>query len=353
MNLIAKEYIASRTDRTGVLILSEMAGAAKELGEALIVNPNDVEELADALREALTMPREEQIKRNEIMQQRLKRYDVVRWASDFVQSLHAVKEQQTKMEARVLSLPLRKQLQNDYANAQRRLLLFDYDGTLVPFASEPRFAAPKDEVVDLLRSFAQQPATDTVLISGRDKDSLDTWFGDLGIGLIAEHGVWIKERNGDWKLTKPVANEWKAQIRSVFEVYADRLPRSFIEEKEYSLAFHYRLADPDLASLRVKELTDNLVHLSANMDVQVLKGSKVVEMRNAGIHKGSAALQFLSRSAYDFILAIGDDWTDEDLFRSLPETAYSIKVGIAPSHAKFNLRNHQEVVSFLQELWKE
>jgi len=94
MNLIAKEYIAARTDKTGVLILSEMAGASKELGEAIIINPNNTEEITEALKEALEMPKEEQIKRNHIMQERLKRYDIVRWAHDFIEGLLSVGEEQ-------------------------------------------------------------------------------------------------------------------------------------------------------------------------------------------------------------------------------------------------------------------
>jgi trehalose 6-phosphate synthase/phosphatase len=96
MNLVAKEYVATRAKQTGVLILSEMAGAAKELTEAVLINPNNREEIAEAIRTALEMPEHEQIRRNEAMQARLRRYDVVKWANDFIHSLRAVKELQSQ-----------------------------------------------------------------------------------------------------------------------------------------------------------------------------------------------------------------------------------------------------------------
>src|SRR5262249_52509546 len=160
--------------------------------------------------------------------------------------------------------------------------------------------------------------------------------------------VWLKQKGEEWKMLRALSNDWKPQIISLFELYVDRLPGSFIEEKEYSVAFHYRESDLDLATVRVTELMDMLVHFTANLNVQVLQGAKVIEMRSAGVNKGSAALEFLSLKDFDFILAIGDDWTDEDMFRVLPQKAYSIKVGVAASHARFNLRNVHEVRELLE-----
>src|SRR5437016_14402509 len=92
MNLIAKEYVASRAGQKGVLILSEMAGASRELGEALIVNPSDESEIVDALKTALEMPEDEQRLRNQIMQNSLDRYDLIRGGEDYTGKLHSVKD---------------------------------------------------------------------------------------------------------------------------------------------------------------------------------------------------------------------------------------------------------------------
>ncbi len=350
MNLIAKEYIASRTDRTGVLILSEMAGAAKELGEAVIINPNDRRAIAEALLEALKMPREEQERRNAIMQERLRRYDVTRWATDFVAQLMEMRGVQQQFNANLLSLPMRRQIHEHYIHAKRRLLFLDYDGTLVPFDRRPQLAVPNPDVLNLLHTLAACPYNSLVLISGRDRSTLEEWFGKMPIGIAAEHGLWIRRLDGEWHMTGQYSTGWKASLLPVLLQYGDRLPGAFVEEKEYSLAWHYRAADPDQARPVAAELMDNLRHFTANIDVQVLEGNKVLEIRNAGVNKGRAALSWMSSELYDFILAIGDDRTDEDLFAGLPAEAISIRVGIAKTRARYNLRHPGEVLEFLRSL---
>ena len=348
MNLIAKEYLASRIDQTGVLILSEMAGAARELGEAILINPNTPQEISDALEAALMMPTEEQKIRNTLMQKRLKRYDVNNWANDFLQTVIQVKEYQRKFNAKLLPSEARKDLVEKFQQSKQRILLLDYDGTIVPFAREPRLARPDPELKRLIQNLSEH--ADVVLITGRDKKTVDRWFPFREANLVAEHGVWLRIRDEDWKMLKPLNVMWKENLLPIMELFADRLPGSFVEQKEYSLAFHYRQTDPELASIRVKELTDTLVHLTGNMDVVVLQGSKVLELRNGGVDKGAAGLHFLSNAQYDFILAVGDDWTDEDLFRVLPEGAFSLKVGTTASHATYNVRHHLDVRRLLKEL---
>ncbi len=348
MNLIAKEYISSRIDQTGVLILSEMAGAAREMGEAILINPNTPQEISEALETALMMPVEEQKIRNTLMQKRLKRYDVHNWANDFLQTVVQIKEYQRKFNARLLPAEARRDLVAKFAQSKRRIVLLDYDGTIVPFAREPRLARPDTEVQHLIKNLSE--ISDVVLITGRDKKTVDQWFPFRASNLVAELGVWLRIRDEDWKMLKPLNVMWKDNLLPIMELFADRLPGSFVEQKEYSLAFHYRQTDPDLASIRVKELTDTLVHLTANTDMVVLQGSKVLELRNGGVDKGAAGVHFISNTAYDFILAVGDDWTDEDLFRVLPEGAYSLKVGITASHATYNVRDYLDVRKLLKEL---
>lgn len=353
MNLIAKEYIATKTDGKGVLILSEMAGASKEAGETILINPNDTDEIANALKAALEMPEEEQVRCNRAIQTRLKRHDVVRWAEDFIKALILLQEEQKRLDAKHLGPSTWMRLKQDFRGAKRRLILLDYDGTLVPLAMHPNMAAPSENLKLFLRLLAQEPRTDVVLISGRNKNELQSWFGGLDIVLVAEHGVWIKELGEDWKVQKPLSNDWKPKILPLMEMHTDRLPGSFIEEKDYSLAWHYRMADPEMSSAMAKELVDGLVSFTANIDIRVLKGNKVVEVRNAGMTKGDAGLYFMSKGKFDFILAAGDDWTDEDLFKVLPETAFSIRIGMSQSYANFNLRNCNEFLELMQDLMKE
>jgi len=350
MNLVAKEYTTTKTDGKGVLILSETAGAAQELGEAIIINANNQEEIAQALAKALEMPEQEQIERNRIMQKRLRRYDVVQWANEFMDKLLSTKKLQQEMEEKSLTSEMQRKLASDFQESDKALLLLDYDGTLVPFAPKPAEAMPGANLLRLLEKLTKNPRTEIVLISGRDKDTLEGWFGGLDVGLVAEHGVWIKEKGGGWETIETLTSEWKEEVYPILESWVDRTPGSFIEEKEFSLVWHYRKANPRLGELRARELMNNLSDITANLNLQVLEGSKVVELKNTDINKGRAALRWTSREKWDFILAIGDDWTDEDTFKALPSTAWSIKVGFGNSAARFSLSSPSKATSLLRKL---
>ena len=350
MNLIAKEYIATRVDKTGVLILSEMAGAAKELLEAVIINPNHKEEIAHALQEALEMPLEEQKERNGIMQSILRKYDVIRWAEDFINALMKIKDSRIIIYKSFISDLDRKSILENFKNASSKLILLDYDGTIVPFRDHPEKAIPDEDIIRLIRCLSEVKNTEIVIVSGRDKSTLQNWLGELNVSLVAEHGFWIKEKDNDWKLAKPLIANWKPDLLSFLRLYTERLPGSFIEEKEFSLVWHYRKADPELSAIRAREIMDDLISLTANVDVQVLQGNKIIEIRAAGVNKGTAAMHFISKNKYDFIMAIGDDLTDEDIFRVLPEGAYSIKVGHSHTVAKYMLRDYREVRKLIEDM---
>jgi len=352
MNLIAKEYVASRADQKGVLILSEMAGASRELGEALIINPNDQSEIVDALKTALEMPEEEQVRRNQVMQSRLERYDVIRWGQDFTGKLRSVKDQQRKFSARLMDKSTREKLIKDYTSSENRILFLDYDGTLSPFKERPETAVPGAILLATLNALSEDPRNNLVIVSGRHRDLLHKWFGSLTIGIVAEHGAWIREKDKDWLPAIKVESNWKEKVRPILRSYEDRLPGSFAEEKEFSLVWHYRAADPELASVRSKELADELGYFTENTELQVLQEGKSIEIRNVGIDKGIAAKLLLSEKTFDFVLAVGDDLADEELFKVIPEKSYSIKVGLAKSYARFNLRNHRDVVQLLTDLTK-
>jgi trehalose 6-phosphate synthase/phosphatase len=350
MNLVAKEFIASRPDETGVLILSEMAGAAKEMGEALIINPFHREDFARTLEQALAMPVAEQVRRNRFLRERLQRYNVVRWADDFVQTLLSTQTTEAARRARLLTGKAYSSVVQQYRAAARRALLLDYDGTLVPFAAEPELARPDPELLALLTALGSDPANQVAIVSGRPRRALEEWFGSLPISLIAEHGVWLRNQGADWRMLKPMTMDWKERVRPILQLYVDRLPGALLEEKEFSLAWHYRRADLEQASLRAKELLDDLAGYTRNVDVQVLEGNKVIEVRNTGVNKGTAALEWLAGQAPEFILGVGDDWTDEDLFRALPAAALSVRVGLANTAARYYLSGPVTVRKMLREL---
>lgn len=350
MNLIAKEFIAAKTDRPGVLIISEMTGAARELGEALVVNSCNKDQITKAVKEALQMPLLEQIERNKIMQERLRRYNVSRWSQEFLNALSDIKKTQRRLSARRLSQPIIAQLNKDYRKSGKCLFLLDYDGTIVGFKGKPAEAGPDKEIITLLSRLSQNPKNTVVIISGRDKNTLQQWLGDLGTALVAEHGGWIRPDSRKWKCSQPFEVRWKNSIRPILEIYADRTPGSIVEEKNFSLVWHYRRADPELAYLRVQELKFALLNLTENLDIGVFEGNKILEVKSMVVTKGRAAENWIAKKKWDFILAAGDDYTDEEMFSALPENAYSIKVGLAASKARFNVDSVKEIRLLLKIL---
>ena len=350
MNLIAKEFIAAKADKPGVLVISEMAGAACELGEALVVNPCDKAATVEAIKEALEMPPLEQRERNKVMQERLRRYNVSRWSHDFLSALSDIKNTQQQMSVKRLTDSMEEKLAEDCRKSNKRLFLLDYDGTLVGFKGKPAEAGPDDEIIDLLKCLSRDPKNTVVIISGRDKTTLEDWLGHIRTALVAEHGGWIKLENQEWQSRVPLDMNWKDTIRPILELHTDRTPGSTIEEKDFSLVWHYRRADPEFAYVRGQELRAALVNLTENIDVGVFEGNKILEVKSQLVNKGRAAEHWVTEQDWDFILAAGDDYTDEEMFSILPEEAYSIKVGLAASKARFNVDSVKDIRMLLKRL---
>lgn len=352
MNLVAKEYIATRTDKTGVLILSEMAGSANEMNESLLINPNNFEQIADALKEAITMPKVEQKRRNTILQKRLERYSVEKWANDFMNSLLDQKEKDFSYVSRRLSVDLMNTIMKDFKSSNKRLLFIDYDGTLAGFHKDPQKASPDEELYDLLDRINALENTDMYLISGRDKETFIKWFLPKKYNMIAEHGVWISTGGDEFRMLENVKKDWMEKIQPVLESFVDRTPGSFVEEKNYSLAWHYRNTDPDFGQKRASELSAVLTSLIGTDDLSVLNGNKVMEIKSSNVNKGRAAMRVYSEAKYDFVFAIGDDWTDEFMFQELPENAVTVKVGRQKTQARYYVDSIKNVRNLLDRFTK-
>ncbi len=352
MNLVAKEYIASLNDQKGVLILSEFTGAAKELSESIIINPNNIKEIADAIADALSIPEEDQIKRNKRMQNRLKRYNVTKWANDFVDTMLDISRVSSyTSKAKVLNDSVTGQLLEQYDKAKNRIIIVNYDGTLVPLKERPGEARPSPELLQLLENINKTDKTDIVIISGRSKDELDVWLGKTPVNITAEHGTWVRETlSKDWRLFKPQSSEWKEEILQILEMYTDRLPGSFIEEREYSVSWHYHKADIEQSSFLSREVSDHLLSITTNIGVQVLHGNKVIEVSNSGINKGELGLYWLARKDYDFAMVMGAGWSDELLFQSMPSHAWTIKVGMLKTDARYVFKKQTEAIELLKRL---
>jgi trehalose 6-phosphate synthase/phosphatase len=348
MNLVAKEYVASCIDK-GVLILSELTGAASELSEALMVNPTDTDEVADAIDTALNMHLIEQRSRLSNMQRRIAEYDVFKWINDFLSCMKEAKNEQEALRINVLKEVNKKTIVEEYNDANKRCFLLDYDGTLSPLQKTPALAAPTDELTRLLTGLTNDSRNEVVIISGRDAPTLENWLGELPLSLVAEHGAAVKLKGEEWKEQATMSAEWKDKIRPMMQMFVKRCAGSFLEEKKSTLAWHYRNTHPDLGFSRSRELRNSLLQLTANTPLQIIDGNKVLEVRMIGVDKGATALNMLKQINPDFVLCIGDDTTDEDMFRALQGKGFTIKIGRGNTAAAYTIVSQEDVFSFLQQ----
>lgn len=292
-----------------------------------------------------------QAMRLETMQNRLAGYNVYIWAEDFLNEMNNIKRKQQEFQIKFLDDYSKRNLLDNYRKAKNRLLLLDYDGTLKPFTSTPATAIPNEDLLQLLRKLNSEKNT-VYLISGRGTDWLDQWFSQCNINMVAEHGARIKSADGGWTSEVIMQNEWKEPVKQIMEAYVRRCAHSFVEEKDFSMVWHYRNAGPDQGKLRAAELISELNEFTQNRELKVFSGKKIIEVKYNNIDKGSAVKKILGNDAFDFILAIGDDYTDEDMFKLLAhkENSYTIKVGNEASFASFNLYTPHMVVSLLETI---
>ncbi|MGB7924048.1 MAG: bifunctional alpha,alpha-trehalose-phosphate synthase (UDP-forming)/trehalose-phosphatase [Pyrinomonadaceae bacterium] len=352
MNLVAKEFIACKRGESGVLVLSEFAGAAAEMGEAFLVNPYDEEHTADVIERALLLPASERQERMSALYRRVQRNNVFAWGERFINNLcEASSDRSDRPSDKPQPLPV-AEVVHAYREAQSRLLLLDYDGTLVPYANRPQDAVPPARLIDLLGRLASDPANCMAIVSGRTRADVESWFGDIrGLWLAAEHGAIVRPPGaGAWEtLRGNYTVDWKTQVYPVLEHFTDRTPGSFIEAKEYSLVWHYRMSDPEFGEWLANELVANLEEMLAQTELRAVRGAKSVEVRLTWANKG----EFVKRigevcPAQQFLLGAGDDRTDEEIFERLPGDAWTINVGRRRSRARFQLRGHADMWRLLE-----
>ncbi len=352
LNLVAKEYVASRFEDDGVLILGESTGASWELGEALRVNPFDTSDLVRNLELALTMPIAEQVARMRPMRQRVRSTTVEDWARACIQAIHH--SHQTSPAPQFFSSSTQQQVCTSWAQENHQRTVFcDYDGTLREFTGTPGEAVPTAEILQLLGDLCALPKVQAWVVSGRPADLLAHWLPIPGLGLVAEHGAFYRPPHAvDFVplFTSPQLS-WREEALAILQEFTARVPGSRIEEKEVGIAWHYRESDPILGAWQAKELFQHLAEMFMEQGVQVMRGSRVLEVRPAGIHKGNALQTILSEVEHSgFVLAAGDDHTDESMFRALPDSGWSLLIGNRPSKAKLRLDSPAEFRSFLRQL---
>jgi trehalose 6-phosphate synthase/phosphatase len=393
MNLVPYKYTVSRQglpdpdggstrSKKSVIIVSEFIGCSPSLSGAIRVNPWNIDCVSEAMNHAITMSESEKEMRHEKHYKYVSSHDVAYWARSFDQDLErACREHYLKrcwgigfgLGFRVVALgPNFRKLSvehivSSYYKTANRLILLDYDGTVMPQGSVDK--SPSTEVIEVLNGLCADPKNVVFIVSGRGKDSLSKWFDPCKrLGLSAEHGYFTRwnEELGWESGTLMMDFEWKKIALPVMEHYTEATDGSFIEQKESAIVWHHQEADPDFGSWQAKELFDHLENVLANEPVVVKRGQHIVEVKPQGVSKGVVAesliatMQSRSKSP-DFVLCIGDDRSDEDMFESIASSVanpsspniaevFACTVGQKPSMAKYYLDDTVDVINMLQGL---
>lgn len=351
MNLVAKEYLASKPRKNGVLILSQTAGAAEQLKDAIMVDHTEPASLVRGLNRAFTMPTTELRSRITRMQTLVEKTNVQSWAGNFMTSLK--KASVKPSYARALSPTRQQRIFTEFSNASKRLFLLDYDGVLVSFHADPSKSTPSTELKRILKTLADDPKTTVIIISGRKREDLTAWLGELPIGMIAEHGAFVRAPGKKrWESEiQASADEWQSAILPILEKHAAKVPGAFVEKKSSALVWHYRNAKPYYAQKYLVSLKRSLKKYAAAFDLEVRQGNMIVEVRAPGVNKGTAAMPWLQDNP-DFIITMGDDYTDEDMFATMPQDAFTVKVGRGKTIARYRAKDVRQVHHILRRLSK-
>ncbi|XP_047318735.1 probable alpha,alpha-trehalose-phosphate synthase [UDP-forming] 10 [Impatiens glandulifera] len=397
MNLVPYKYVVCRQGspgidkamgavdekRTSMLVVSEFVGCSPSLSGSIRVNPWDIDSVAEALYSALTMPDSEKRLRHEKHYQYVSSHDVAYWSRSFLHDLErSCKDHYAKrywgiglgLGFRLVALsPNFRKLAIDrivsaYRMTSRRVIFLDYDGTLIPQTSINM--RPSADVIDALNTLCNDPNNTVFIVSGRGRSSLSEWLSPCErLGIAAEHGYFVRwSRNSEWECSlSSVDLEWKEIVEPVMKSYTEATDGSSTEVKETAVVWHHHDADPDFGSCQAKELLDHLESVLANEPAVVLKGQNIVEVKPQGISKGLVAEKVLSTIRNggmrpDFVMCIGDDKSDEDMFEGIintvsdanlptpPPEIFACTVGRKPSKAKYYLDDVTDVVKLLRGL---
>ncbi|MBX2988325.1 MAG: bifunctional alpha,alpha-trehalose-phosphate synthase (UDP-forming)/trehalose-phosphatase [Bdellovibrionaceae bacterium] len=354
MNLVAMEYtVAQDPDNPGVIVLSEFAGAASLLGQAIFINPWDEDSIADALYQAYTMPSDEKRERLEGLQDMLSKYSATEWAKSFLRDLDSSRIRPPKRPLARLCAATKDtygRIFEKVRQAEKCHLILDYDGTLCPLQKRPELAVLSETQKARLQKLGDSFSIH--IVSGRSREFLDAQFPESPFHLVAEHGAFRRLPGSEWKsrISSDIQS-WFNEIEKIMQDYSERVPLSFVEKKSASLVWHFRQSPPDFAAFQARKLDDELQIGFSNLPVSVTIGSKIVEARAIECNKGSFLRWLLeSEPAESSFVCLGDDHTDEDMFRALDTRGISIKVGHGETAAHCRIPTQEEVLPFLEEL---
>lgn len=352
LNLVSKEYVACRTNNTGVLILSEMAGAAAELTYALKIHPYDIKQMVVAMVYALDMEKSEENARMTALKKKVFGYTVFDWLDTIFQEVFCMYNELKYTFEQNLSGELTERLMVRFKNAQSRYILLDYDGCIRELEPHPEMASPGKDIIELLCVLKSVPNTQVLLVSGRSRKDMDLWFADCGIALIAEHGAWFKKPCSNWVQLTEGGAVYNRELTTILEEHALVMVGSFLEEKTSGVCLHFKMCAIDGLSEIIDQLEKDISdHISENnLQYRYKKTDDLLEIHFSDCDKGQAIQKFVPFSKDAFILAAGDDDTDENMFAVLPKTAFTFKIGKKNTNAKIRVQNVARFLEFLNQI---
>lgn len=363
MNLTSHEYVVCQEKKKSPLILSEFTGTYGSFGACIRINPWDYAECAEAIHEALVMDEEEKDARWKELYAHVHTCTAQYWTESYIVELQKVQADQRRRHSLHIARLSNKHIEDMFTSSHRRLFLLDYDGTLANFSKTPTMYSSPQRILNILSNLTSNPRNIVFVVSGRSRANLDDIFSRVpGLGLCAENGCFMRSPNGKWESTvEDMDLSWRAPVRDIFHFYTERTPGSTIEEKEIGLVFHFSNAEhPSYGAWQAAECCNHLSDALGNYHIHTLTGNKNIEVMPKNISKGAVASRILreegSEHPFDFVLAIGDDRSDEDMFDTVNKMSNQIQhiitatVGAKSSEADFFLPGTMSVLSALENL---
>ncbi|KIW05481.1 trehalose-phosphatase [Verruconis gallopava] len=342
MNTVSMEYAICQKENHGQLILSEFSGTAHNLEDALHVNPWDLGKVSDAINEALSMSDAERAIRSNKLYEHVRTHNIQNWTKSFIK--HLLSSLESFDHSFVTPVLNRVLLLKQYRNADKRIFMFDYDGTLTPIVQDPKSAIPSDRVLRNIKALAADPKNAVWIISGRDQAFLEECFGHVTeLGLSAEHGSFVRyPGREDWiDITEEFGKQWQDDVLATFQYFTEKTPGSFIERKKVAVTWHYRRADPEFGAFQASACRKQLERtVATKFDVEVMAGKANLEVRPKFVNKGEIVKALIKEhtdrgQTPGFVFCAGDDFTDEDMFRALNQSGLSTEsvftVTVGPS----------------------
>ncbi|CEG62908.1 Putative Alpha,alpha-trehalose-phosphate synthase (UDP-forming) [Rhizopus microsporus] len=359
MNLTSHEYIVCQRETHNPLILSEFTGTYGSFGASIRVNPWDYRQIGEAIHDALSMGEDEKTARWNELYKSIETNSSQHFASSIINTLSKIHSQPSRRFSTKIP-KLNASILNEVCQPyKKRLFLFDYGGTLIPHGKPPG-SNDLDRVLELLTKLASNPDNAVYVISGRTKINVDTDLGLVpNLGLSAENGFYIKPRGEDWQqVYDNVDFSWKPTVKEIFQYYSERTPGAYVETKDTSIVWHYRTTegtDSQYVSWQAAECQNHIADsVNKNFAVHAMIGNTTIEVIPHDINKSSIANRILQDTTPDFVLAIGDDRSDEDMFAFLNKQkslkVITCTVGTRSTEARYYIPNVETVLSTLEQL---